>query len=81
MADEPIMTLSPAQPIEMRPVADLNFHIGERLYRFEAAACRPKDMPYLLQLVVALMSMRSLGPVDVKGYVDEHQLWHCFKER
>ena len=65
----------------IRPVHDINVHLAGKRYTYEPAMARPIDMPYLLQLMVALLSNPHLGPFDVEGFVNEHNLWHCFKER
>lgn len=78
MADE-ILSF-PAPVISPRPVGDLNFDIGGKGYVYTPSTVRPQDMPYLLHLFIVL-TIPSYTTFDVKGYVDEHQLWHCFKER
>jgi len=65
----------------MRPVNDINLHIGDKVYKFAPERAKPADMPYLLQLFVVLVSAARLGPFETKRYVDEHDLWHCFKEQ
>lgn len=83
MADESITgTLTmPVQSVGLRPVGDLNFHIGDRQYTFAPDKVQPRDTGYLLLLFAALLAQRSLGPLDTWTFVNEHQLWHCFKER
>lgn len=65
----------------MRPVSDMNVHIGGAKYLFLPAQARPKDMPYLLHLFVALLGMRTAGEFDFSAFVTEHDLWKCFELR
>lgn len=62
----------------MRPVADLNFHIGSKTYYFVPGDVNASDLPFLLPLFMALTQPR--GAFDVENYLYEHQLWHCFTE-
>ena len=77
MADE--LTIS-KPTIGPRPVGDLNFDIGGKTYTYTPSTVRPQDMPYLLHLFIVL-TLPTYATFDVKGYVEEHGLWHCFKER
>jgi hypothetical protein len=72
---------SKAMQFALRPVGDLSFHIADKLYTFEPSLARAQDMPFLLMLMVSLLAQGNIGPLGVKDYVDEHKLWHCFKER
>ena len=63
----------------MRSVDDVSIALGDKAYRFTPSTARPQDMPYLLLLFTALM--QPVGTFDVLRYVNDHGLWHCFKER
>lgn len=63
----------------MRSVNDLNFHIGAKVHRFMPKAVTPADFGYLLQLLIVLVAQPRIGEFDVEGYINEHNLWHCFE--
>lgn len=64
-----------------RAVEDITFHIAGKRYTFEPDMASPADMPYLLQLMLALAVQPHVGAFDGESFVNEHNLWHCFKER
>ena len=78
MADPLKVGASPT--IGPRPVGDLNFDLGGKGYVYTPSTARPQDMPYLLHLFIVL-TIPSYTSFDVLGYVNDHGLWHCFKER
>lgn len=65
----------------MRPVSDMNVHIGGKKYFFRPARANAEDMPFLLQLFVALLGMRTAGEFDIDSFVTNHDLWKCFEPR
>lgn len=72
-----IITLPDPYNFGPRPVGDLNLDIGGRHHKFVPSAARPEDMPYLLHLFIVL-TMPTYQTFDIKDFVNEHQLWHCF---
>ena len=62
----------------MRPVADINFHIGSKTYRFTARWLDLDDVPKLMLLFMALTQPQ--GTFDVETYMRENTLWRYFSE-
>lgn len=75
-----IVDISASPASWSRPVGDLNFDIGGKGYVYTPSTVRPQDMPYLLHLFIVL-TLPTYTSFDVLAYVNDHGLWHCFKER
>ena len=40
----------------------------------------PDNVGVMMQLMIAFASMRTIGALDIAGYIDEHGLWPCFEK-
>ena len=58
----------------------INYHIGRDQYRLVPEAITPDNVGVMMQLMIAFASMRTIGALDIAGYIDEHGLWPCFEK-